>query len=104
MAEAAPTRTPDGSLRVDIYLWLTKTSLDIIGYAGNAQLITVPLEVKMPTLPGFNHTFGSLRQVEPPEMSEWLRKTTTFDPFSFKFLIPTLFPPARLIVRPPPLG
>jgi hypothetical protein len=68
------------------------------------RLITVPLEVKMPTLPGFNHTFGSLHQVEPPEMSEWLRKTTIFDPFSLKFLIPTVFPPARLIVCQPSLG
>jgi hypothetical protein len=68
------------------------------------QLITVLLEVKMPLLPGFNHTFGSLRQVEPPEMSEWLRKTTTFDPLSLKFLIPIMFPPARLIVRHPSLG
>jgi hypothetical protein len=68
------------------------------------RLITVPLEVKMPTLPGFNHTFGSLRQVEPPEMCEWLRKTTIFDPFKLKFLIPTAFPPARLIVCHPSLG
>jgi cytochrome P450 len=79
MAEAAQSRTPDGSFRVDLYPWLNKTTLEIIGYAG------------------FNHIFGSLRQVEPPEIIEWLRKATLFNPFSFKFLIPALIPPARLI-------
>jgi hypothetical protein len=68
------------------------------------QLISVPLEVKMPTLPGFGHTFGSLRQVEPPQMAEWLHKANTFDPFSLKFLIPTMIPPAQLIVCHLPLG
>lgn len=63
--------------------------------------ITVRLEVKIPTLRGFNHAFGSLRQVEPPKIIEWLRKTTLFKPFSLKFLIPALIPPARLIVRHP---
>lgn len=67
-------------------------------------MTTVPLEMRMPTLPGFNHQFGSLHQAGPPEMTEWLRKATTFNPFSLKFLIPELFPPARLIVRHPSLG
>ncbi len=38
MAEAAQTCTPDGSLTVDIYLWVNKTALDIIGQAGNTPL------------------------------------------------------------------
>jgi hypothetical protein len=52
----------------------------------------------MPTLPGFNHSFGSLHQAGPPEMSEWLRKATAFNPFSLKFLFMTMFPLARIIV------
>jgi hypothetical protein len=52
----------------------------------------------MPTLPGFNHAFGSLHQAGPPEMSEWLRKGTTFNPFSLKFMFTAMFPPARIIV------
>jgi hypothetical protein len=39
MAEAAQSRTPDGSFRVDLYPWLNKTTLEIIGYAGNGALI-----------------------------------------------------------------
>ena len=35
MAETAQTRAPDGSLRVNMCLWLNKTTLDIIGDAGN---------------------------------------------------------------------
>ena len=52
----------------------------------------------MPTFPGFNHAFGSLHQAGPPEMSEWLRKGTTFNPFSLKFMFTAMFPPARIIV------
>jgi hypothetical protein len=66
--------------------------------------ITVPPEVKMPTLPGFNHQFGSLQQAGPPEMSELLRKVTSFKPFSIKFLITELIPPIRYIVRHSSLG
>ncbi|KAI0301267.1 cytochrome P450 [Russula brevipes] len=70
---------PNGSLAVDIYLWMNKVTLDIIGHAG------------------FNHAFNSLHQEGPHEMTEGFRKSTTFDPFSFKFMIPALIPPARLI-------
>jgi hypothetical protein len=52
----------------------------------------------MPILPGFNHAFGSLHQAGPPEMSEWLRKGITFNPFSLKFMFTAMFPPARIIV------
>jgi len=52
----------------------------------------------MPTLPGFNHEFGSLHRAGPPEMSEWLRKGTTFNPFSLKFLFTAMIPPGRIIV------
>ena len=58
----------------------------------------------MPNLLGFNHQFGSLHRPGPPEMSELLRKVTSFKPFSIKFLIPELIPPARHIVRRPSLG
>jgi hypothetical protein len=45
MAEAAQAHTPDGSLKVDIYLWLNKTTLDIIGHAGDdASMMTALLE------------------------------------------------------------
>jgi len=36
MAQAAQSRTPDGSLRTDIYFWLNKVTLDIIGHAGTS--------------------------------------------------------------------
>jgi hypothetical protein len=52
----------------------------------------------MPTFPGFNHAFGSLHKAGPPEMSEWLRKGTTFDPFSLKFMFTEILPLARIIV------
>jgi hypothetical protein len=99
MAETAQAHAPDGSLKVDIYLWVSKATLDIIGHAGDgASTITVPLEVNVPTLSGFNHSFESLHQAGPPEMSEWLRKSTTFNPFSLKFIIMAMIPPARIIV------
>ncbi|KAN0121108.1 cytochrome P450 [Russula decolorans] len=79
IAETAQVHAPDGSLKVDIYLWLNKTTLDIIGHAG------------------FDHAFGSLHQAGPPEMSEWLRKGTTFNPFSLKFMFTAMLPPARII-------
>jgi len=56
------------------------------------------LEEKAPTLLGFNHSFGSLHQEGSHEMTEGFRLATKFDPFSVKFMLPTLFPPARLIV------
>ena len=34
MAQIAQSREPEGSLRLDIYLWLNKTTLDIMGLAG----------------------------------------------------------------------
>lgn len=99
MAETAQAHSSDGSLNVNIYLWLNKTTLDIIGQAGDgASIITVPPKVNMPTLPGFNHAFGSLHQAGPPEMSEWLRKATVFNPFSFKFILTTMLPLGRIIV------
>ena len=39
MTEVAQSRTPDGSFRVDLYPWLNKTTLDIIGDAGNGAFI-----------------------------------------------------------------
>ncbi|KAH9968095.1 cytochrome P450 [Russula dissimulans] len=79
MAQTLQSHTPNGSIRIDIYLWLSKVTLDIIGHAG------------------FNHAFGSLHQDGPDQVTEGLRKATTFNPFSIKFLIPLLIPPARLI-------
>jgi hypothetical protein len=35
MTEVAQTGTPDGSLTVNMCVWLNKTTLDIIGDAGN---------------------------------------------------------------------
>ena len=102
MAEIAQAHAPDGSLNIDSYLWLNKCTLDIIGHAGEGpSVITKPLEVNTPTLSGFNHSFGSLQHPGPPEMTEWLRKGTTFNPFSLKFMITTMFPPARIIVCNP---
>jgi hypothetical protein len=41
MAETAQAHSSDGSLKVNIYLWLNKTTLDIIGQAGDgASIIT----------------------------------------------------------------
>ncbi|KAI0258648.1 cytochrome P450 [Gloeopeniophorella convolvens] len=70
---------PDGSLELDVYLWLNKITLDIIGQAG------------------FNYSFDSLHQEGSHEMTEGFRQSTVFDPSSFKFMLPMLFPPARLI-------
>jgi hypothetical protein len=47
---------------------------------------------------GFNYSFGSLHQEGLHEVTEGFRKSTKFDPFSIKFMLPALFPPARLIV------
>jgi hypothetical protein len=55
--------------------------------------------LEAPTLSGFNHSFGSLQQEGSHEMNKGLRMATKFDPFSIKFMLPALFPPARLIVR-----
>jgi len=77
--EAAQSNEPDGSFRLDVFLWLNKITLDIIGQAG------------------FNHSFGSLHQEASHEVTEGFRKSMAFDPFSFKFLITTIFPPGRLL-------
>ncbi|KAI9513467.1 cytochrome P450, partial [Russula earlei] len=79
MAQIARCRSPDGSLRVDIFLWLNKVTLDILGHAC------------------FNHAFRSLHQDEPHEISEGLRKATIFDPFSVRFMAQALIPLARMI-------
>jgi hypothetical protein len=47
---------------------------------------------------GFNHSFGSLHQEGSHEVTEDLRKAIQIDPFSMKFMLPMLVPPARLIV------
>jgi hypothetical protein len=61
--------------------------------------------LEAPTLLGFNHSFGSLQQEGSHEVTEGLRMATKFDPFSIKFMLPELFPPARLIVcRHPSIG
>ncbi|KAI9513472.1 cytochrome P450 [Russula earlei] len=81
-AKIPQPRTPHDSLRIDIYLWLNKITLDIIGHAG------------------FNYVFGSLHKDEPHEVTEGFRKATTFDPFNitFMFTIGTAtIPGARLI-------
>ncbi|KAI9463999.1 cytochrome P450 [Lactarius psammicola] len=78
ITEAARSNAPDGSLRLDAFLWLNKITLDIIGQAG------------------FNHSFGSLHQEEPHEMTEGLRKSMSFNPFSIS-TIPTLFLPDWII-------
>ena len=49
-------------------------------------------------LSGFNHSFGSLQQEGSHQVTEGFRIATKFDPFSVKFMLPALFPPARLIV------
>ena len=52
MTEVAQSGTPNGSLRVNICLWLNKTTLDIIGDAGNGAFMDYcTFRVKMPTLP-----------------------------------------------------
>jgi len=79
MEQIAQSREPEGSLRLDIYLWLSKITLDLMGLAG------------------FNHSFGALHQSGSHAVTEGIRKSTTFDPFSVKFVLPALFPPARLI-------
>ncbi|KAI9513462.1 cytochrome P450 [Russula earlei] len=79
MTQIARSCTPDGSLKVDIFLWLNKVTLDIIGHTG------------------FSYAFRSLQQDEPHEISEGLRKATIFDPFDVRFMAEALIPPARLI-------
>ncbi|KAH8990773.1 cytochrome P450 [Lactarius akahatsu] len=79
ITEVARSNTPDGSLKLDAFLWLNKATLDIIGHAG------------------FSHSFGSLHQEGTHEMTEGFRKSMSFNPFSFRFMIPALFPPARII-------
>jgi hypothetical protein len=39
MTEVAQTGTPNGSLRVNICLWLNKTTLDIIGDTGSGAFL-----------------------------------------------------------------
>ncbi|KAI9513465.1 cytochrome P450 [Russula earlei] len=79
MAQIARSRNPDSPFRVDIFLWLNKVTLDIIGHTG------------------FNHAFRSLHQHESHEISEGMRKATLFDPFSVRFMVQALIPLARLI-------
>ncbi|KAI0267407.1 cytochrome P450 [Gloeopeniophorella convolvens] len=79
ITQVTQSASPDGSLELDVYLWLNKVTLDIIGEAG------------------FNYSFDSLHQEGSHEMTEGFRQSTLFDPASFKFMLPMLFPPARLI-------
>jgi len=79
MEQTAHSREPDGSLKLDMYLWLSKVTLDIIGEAG------------------FNHQFRSIHQEGSHEVTEGFRKSTILDPFNVKFLLPNLIPLARII-------
>ncbi|KAF8270007.1 cytochrome P450 [Lactarius quietus] len=79
ITEAAQSNEPDGSFRLDAFLWMNKITLDIIGQAG------------------FNHSFESLHQEMPHEVTEGFRKSMVFDPFSIRFMISVVFPPSRLI-------
>ncbi|KAH9972118.1 cytochrome P450 [Lactifluus volemus] len=81
IAEASQSPGPDGSVRLDIYLWLNKITLDIIGEAG------------------FNHSFGSLSSYldEAHTLIDGLHKFMSFDPFSIKYMIPIFIPLARRI-------
>jgi len=38
LGEIAQSREPEGSLRVDIYLWLSKITLDLMGLAGTWRI------------------------------------------------------------------
>ncbi|KAF8270004.1 cytochrome P450 [Lactarius quietus] len=78
ITEAAQSNEPDGSIRLDAFLWMNKITLDIIGQAG------------------FNHSFGSLHQETSHEMTEGFRKFMVFDPFSIGFIIRSVLLPSRL--------
>jgi hypothetical protein len=97
MAETAQAHAPDGSLKVDMFLWINKTTMDIIGHAGNgASIITVVLELNVSILPGFNHPFGFLQQAGSPELIETFRRIISFNPLRSMFA--AIFPPVRKIV------
>jgi len=38
LAQTAQSREPEGSLTLDIYLWLSKITLDLIGLAGTWRI------------------------------------------------------------------
>lgn len=61
-------------------------------------MVTFPPEEKMPILLGFNIQFRSIHQEGSHEVTEGFRKSTAFDPFNIKFMLPALIPLARKIV------
>ncbi|KAA1473992.1 cytochrome P450 [Dentipellis sp. KUC8613] len=71
----------DGFLEVDIFDWLSRVSLDMIGQAG------------------FDYSFNALTAPddEPNELYEAVRTMMAFDSFNIAFLLAIAFPPARLI-------
>ncbi|KAI0058317.1 cytochrome P450 [Artomyces pyxidatus] len=68
-----------GRLEIDAFSWMNKVTLDIIGLAG------------------FNYAFNSIRETKPHEMSEGIRVATDLNPFSLSFILPIIFPVAKII-------
>ncbi|KAA1473993.1 cytochrome P450 [Dentipellis sp. KUC8613] len=82
MAKIA-TKAPqqNGSLQIDVFDWLSRVSLDMIGQAG------------------FDYAFNALTAPDdqPNELYEAVRTMMTFDSFNPAFILAIAFPPARLI-------
>ncbi|KAA1474007.1 cytochrome P450 [Dentipellis sp. KUC8613] len=78
---AAQAPQQNGSLQIDIFDWLSRVSLDMIGEAG------------------FHYAFNALTAPEdqPNELYEAVRTMMAFDSFNVAFILAIAFPPARLI-------
>ncbi|TFY70485.1 hypothetical protein EVG20_g2510 [Dentipellis fragilis] len=81
LSTCSNTPASDKQTRVDIFDWLGRAALDMIG------------------LVGFNYSFNSLAagDEQPSELHEAVRTMMAFDSNSLSFLIPLVFPPARHI-------
>ncbi|KAI0045156.1 cytochrome P450 [Auriscalpium vulgare] len=78
-SEIPHTPRGDGKLEIDVFAWMNKLTLDIIGLAG------------------FNHPFQALHMDKPHELSEGVRGALNFDPFKMSFFLPVAIPPLRLV-------
>ncbi|KAA1474006.1 cytochrome P450 [Dentipellis sp. KUC8613] len=81
LAKTAAEAPKNGEIKVDIFDWLSRVSLDIIG------------------LTGFDYAFDSLTVPEdqPNELYEAVRDMMAVDNFNIVFILSTVFPPVRLI-------
>lgn len=105
-SKLSATNRSDERLEIDIFKWLNKATLDIIGIAGTHIPTSTPREpisdLHLRGVSGFEYDFNSLANESDKETNELydaIHVIQTFDGSRLLGLIQMLWRPARIIVR-----